>query len=136
MKKKEINHIYFAVIKLTAKKISYSEKKYLVFNDENGVKHIKKVKCWNGIHDIPFKGTKINHAWANEFPSGVIESKMWCDKKGLKTAKTILSNTLDTFMIDWKTKEIDDLNNLQLKLNSMWNSVNRSPKHLLGGINI
>jgi hypothetical protein len=95
--------INFAVIKVTQKKVTYSEREYKIGEDKAGVKWIKRVSCWNGIFDLPFEGTKINFAWANEWPLGVIESKMWCDADGLKIAKDVLKKTFDEFLMDWKS---------------------------------
>lgn len=129
----KMKKIYFAIIKLTSKGVKYSEFEYNIITDENEAKYIKSVKCWNGTKNLPLEGTELNKAWANEFPRGIIESKMWCDKKGLKTALQVLKTTLDTFLIDFTNKEeanlilaVQKIKTKKIKLTNVWNK----SKHL------
>ena len=122
----KMKKIHFAIIKLTSKGVKYSEIEYSILTDENEVKYIKSVKCWNGIHNLPLEGIELNKAWANEFPMGVIESKMWCDKKALKTALQVLKTTLDTFLTDFTIKDAQKLKTKKNKLSNVWNN----SKHL------
>lgn len=113
--------IYFAVIKLTSKGAKYSESEYKIEEDKDGVKWIKRVHCWNGTYNLQFEGTKINFAWANEFPLGKIESKMWCDADGLKTAKGVLKKTLDEFLVDWTPNRPMEKKANKGKMMKKWN---------------
>lgn len=100
---KAVDVIFFAIIKMTSKGAQYSEHEYKI-EDKDGVKWIKGVVCWNGTHDLLFEGTQINVSWVNEFPKGVIESKMWCNEHGLKQAKVVLQKKLDDFLCEKKVK--------------------------------
>lgn len=113
-----MDKIYFAVIRLTSKYVNYSESEYKIEEDISGVKFIKYVRCWNGTFDQKFEGIQINFAWVNEFPYGTVESKMWCDLNGLKTAKDILTKKLDDFLVDYKSNN----GNIVDKIIDKWNN--------------
>lgn len=100
----KLKNITIAKIVLKNKRRIYTENKYEILEDEKGVMWIKNVHCWNGIHNLKFEGIEINSSWANEFPKGSIESKMWCNSDGLKNAKEILQKTLDNFLLTNKNK--------------------------------
>jgi len=117
-----MDKINFAVIKLTSEGAKYSEDIYKIEEDKKGVKWIKSVHCWNGTHDLQFEGTQINFAWANEFPLGVIESKMWCDSDGLKTAKDVLKKTLDEFLVDWTPNKAMETKANKGKIMDKWSN--------------
>ena len=116
-----MDKINFAVIKLTSEGAKYSENEYKIEEDAKGIKWIKRVNCWNGTHDLPFEGTQINFAWANEFPLGTIESKMWCDADGLKMAKDVLKKTLDEFLVDWTPNRPMETKANKGKIMNEWN---------------
>lgn|SRR5574343_253350 len=117
-----MDKINFAVIKLTSQGAKYSESEYKIEEDAKGIKWIKRVHCWNGTHDLQFEGTQINFAWANEFPLGAIESKMWCDADGLKTAKDVLKKTLDEFLVDWTPNRPIEKKANKGKIMDKWNN--------------
>ena len=97
-----MNIIYFVVMRLSVKNLTYTVSHYKIETNNDNVRVIKNVRCWNGIYDLPHPHAKRNFAWANEFPTGVIESKIWCSVKKVWQAKGVLKNTLDDYLINWK----------------------------------
>ena len=114
--------IFFTRITLNSinNKITYFEEECTIEkNKEEGIVYVKEVKCWSGVYDLRLNEKEINKPWANEFPAGTIESKMWCDANILKQAKSILSKEMGGFLKTFTPFEVKPVNKLNL-LNT-WN---------------